>query len=114
PAFLELRLTATDSGGLENTVSVQLQPKTVNLTFQSVPSGLELSVGTFTGTTPFTRQVIQDSNLGIEAPSQGLNVFTSCSDGGAQEHNIVANNDQTFTASFLTLTPTPTPTATPT
>jgi len=81
PAFLELRLTATDSGGLENTVSVQLQPKTVNLTFQSVPSGLELSVGTFTGTTPFTRQVIQDSNLGIEAPSQGLNVFTSWSDG---------------------------------
>ena len=111
PAFLELRLTATDSGGLENTVSVQLQPKTVNLTFQSVPSGLQLSVGTFTGTTPFTRQVIQDSNLGIEAPSpQGPNVFSSWSDGGAQEHLILANNSQTYTATFLTLTPTPTAT----
>ena len=43
--------------------SVQLQPQTVNLQFQSVPTGLQLSVGTFTGTTPFTRQAIKGSSL---------------------------------------------------
>ena len=37
PSHLELRLTATDAGGLSNTTSVQLDPQTVDLTFGSSP-----------------------------------------------------------------------------
>jgi PKD repeat protein len=40
PAWIELRLTATDSGGLTDTASVRLDPQTVDLTFRSNPTGL--------------------------------------------------------------------------
>ena len=42
PSNLELVLTVTDSGGLTSTASVTLQPQTVNLTFTTSPSGLQL------------------------------------------------------------------------
>ncbi len=45
PSYLELRLTATDSGGLTSTPSRRLDPRTVNLTFQTDPGGLQLAVG---------------------------------------------------------------------
>ena len=45
PSYLELRLTATDSGGLTDTKSVRLDPKTVELSFRSDPAGLQLTVG---------------------------------------------------------------------
>src|SRR4029079_11236605 len=38
PSWLELQLTATDSGGLTNTTSVRLDPQTVNLTIPSSPT----------------------------------------------------------------------------
>jgi hypothetical protein len=36
------------------TTSVTLQPKTVNLTFQSNPTGLQLTAGPTTARAPFT------------------------------------------------------------
>jgi hypothetical protein len=42
PSYLELRLTATDSRGITDTESVRLDPQTVQLSFQSNPSGLQL------------------------------------------------------------------------
>ena len=46
PSYLELRLTATDSGGLQDVESVRLDPKTVDLTLRSNPSGCHLAVDT--------------------------------------------------------------------
>ena len=40
PSYLELPLTATDSGGLTDTETVRLDPQTVDLTFQTSPGGL--------------------------------------------------------------------------
>ena len=45
PSYLELELTATDEDGLTHTVVRRLDPRTVNLTFDTVPSGLQLTVG---------------------------------------------------------------------
>ena len=72
-----------------------LQPKTVVLTFTSAPSGLSLTAGSSSGTTPFTRTVIVNSGNSISAPSPqtlgGTNYqFSSWSDGGAATHNITA------------------------
>jgi hypothetical protein len=39
PCWLEVQLTATDSGGLTSTASVRLDPKTVVLTFKTNPAG---------------------------------------------------------------------------
>jgi glucose/arabinose dehydrogenase/PKD repeat protein len=95
PSYLELRLTATDSGGLSGTKSVRLDPKTVELSFRSDPAGLQLTVGSASGTTPFSRTVIVGSKNSISAPSPqtlaGTSYeFASWSDGGAQSHDIVA------------------------
>src|SRR5262249_45514201 len=67
----------------------------VDLQFATVPAGLSLTVGPASGTTPFTRTVIQNSLNSISAPAtQTLNgttyQFTNWSDGGAATHNITA------------------------
>ena len=95
PAYLELALTATDAEGLSSTLVRRLDPKTVAMTFTSVPAGLELSVGSTTSTTPFTRTVIQGATISLSAPEpQRLKgkwyYFTSWSDGGAQSHVVIA------------------------
>jgi PKD repeat protein/glucose/arabinose dehydrogenase len=110
PSYLELQLTATDAQGLSASTSIQLDPRTVNLTFQSSPSGMQLTVGTFTGTAPFTRTVIVNSTNSISAPSQSLGgtsyVFSSWSDGGAQTHSITAPaTAATYTATFTPTAP---------
>jgi glucose/arabinose dehydrogenase/PKD repeat protein len=111
PSYLELRLTTTDSGGLTDTESVRLDPETVVLTFQSDPTGLQLTVGNSSGTAPFSRTVIVGSNNSISATTpQTLGgstyAFASWSDGGAQSHNIIApTSPKSYTATY-------TPTAT--
>ncbi len=106
PSYLGLRLTATDSGGLTDTKSVRLDPKTVELSFRSDPTGLRLMVGSASGTTPYSRTVIVGSNNSISAPSPqtlgGTNYnFASWSDGGTQTHNIVAPaSATTYTATY--------------
>jgi uncharacterized repeat protein (TIGR01451 family) len=105
PSYLELRLTATDAGGLTNTKTLQLDPRTVELSFASSPSGLQLVVGSSSSTTPFTRTVIEGSNNSISATTpQTLGgtsyAWVSWSDGGAQSHNVVANASVTYTATY--------------
>jgi uncharacterized repeat protein (TIGR01451 family) len=106
PAYLELQLTATDSGGLQNTSSVVLYPRTVNFTLQSSPSGLQLNINGVSGTTPFVHAVIVNSNNSVSAPTpQTLNgvryAFQSWSDSGGQTHNIPAGTtNATYTANY--------------
>ncbi len=70
--------------------------------------GVQLSAATFTGATPFTRETILGSNVGVEAPSpQDQNVFASWSDGGSQEHTIVASAPATYTATYTAGLPAP-------
>ena len=98
PCWLELTLTATDSGGLTSTASVRLDPQTVALTFKTTPGGLKLTVLAVNGTaqtTPFSATVVVGSANSVSAPSpQTVNhstyTFTSWSDGGAISHTIVA------------------------
>ena len=105
PSTLELRLTATDSAGVQATTSVTLQPKTVTITLTSQPSGAQLVLNSTAGVTPFNRDVILGSVCSISAASpQTLNgtgyAWATWSDGGAQTHNIVANASATYTATF--------------
>ena len=55
------KLTATDSGGLTNTKTVRLDPKTVTLTFQTTPGGLLLAVDGSTTKSAFNRVAIVGS-----------------------------------------------------
>jgi glucose/arabinose dehydrogenase len=106
PSTLEIRLTARDSGGLTGTASVTLQPRTVNLTLQSSPSGLQLTAGLTTATASFTITAIVNGQISVNAISpQTLRrktyAFVSWSDGGAQTHTITAPaTSATYTARY--------------
>ena len=106
PAYVEIQLVATDAGGLQNTTSVLLYPKTVNLTLQSNPSGLQLNINGVSGTAPFVHTVIVNSNNSVSAPTpQSLNgvqyTFQSWSDSGAQTHTVLAGTvNATYTATY--------------
>jgi len=101
-SFFEITLWATDSGGATGTVTRRLDPQTSQVTFNSSPSGLQVVYGSTGRTTPFTVTSIVGSTQTISAPSpQGSNVFTSWSDGGAQQHNIVIGaSNTTLVANF--------------
>jgi glucose/arabinose dehydrogenase/PKD repeat protein len=95
PSYLELRLTATDAGGLTGTTTVRLDPRTVNLGFDSTPRGLMLGVGATSDVTPFARTVIQGSAVSLTAPAPqtlgGTSYdFVSWSDAGAKTHIVTA------------------------
>jgi glucose/arabinose dehydrogenase len=107
PSYLELQLKVTDSGGLTDTKTVRLDPKTVNLTFQTTPGGLMVALNGTSSKTSFTRPVIVGSRNSISAPTpqtkggQSYNTFVSWSDGGAQTHTITApSTATTYTARF--------------
>ena len=90
---------------MTTTASVNLQPRTANLTFQSSPSGLWLTAGPTTAKAPFTVTAIVNGNLQLIAPDQKYRgktyVFVSWSDGGARDHTIkVPSTNATYTATF--------------
>jgi glucose/arabinose dehydrogenase len=106
PSHLELRLTATDSGGLTDVESVRLDPRTVTLTLNSSPTGFSLTFNGSQAVAPFTRTVIQGSRNSISAISPQTKakkswLFKTWSDGGAQSHDVIApNSSTTYTATF--------------
>jgi PKD repeat protein len=105
PSYVELRLTATDSGGLTDTRSIRLDPKTVVLKMRSNPAGLSLSLNSTAAATPYDRTLIQGSTNAVAAPTpQTLSAFTydfaSWSDGLARIHNMKVNADTTLTATY--------------
>ena len=105
PSHLEIKLTVTDAEGLKDTKSILLDPQTVELNFESAPSGLELAVGSSSSPTPFTRTVIRESKNSVSAvtpqPLGGITYyFASWSDGGNQSHTITGAASTTYTATY--------------
>lgn len=106
PSHLELRLTAKDSAGATGTTKVVLQPKTVELTFATSPTGLSLVVGGDSPTSPHTRTFIVGAGTAIGATSpQALGgttyAFRSWSQGGAANQLLtVPSTPTTYTATY--------------
>ena len=104
-SFLEVRLTVTDSGGLSRTVSQNIYPAKVDVTFQTQPTGLELKVNGETFTAPKTLTSWKGYALHVSAPDQttssGQATFRAWSDGGAASHTITTPAAaKGYTASF--------------
>ncbi len=101
----EIRLTVTDSDGLQSSTAVLVYPQKVNLTFASVPSGLTLNFDGIPRTTPFVNDSLVGFSHTIEAVDQTLGAtaysFSAWSDGGARSHVItVPAASQAYTASY--------------
>ena len=105
PSHLELRLTVTDSGGLQDSAGVLLHPRTVDLTLAATLPGIELTLDGASGPAPFVRTVIESSAHILLAPASqyvggARYAFRSWSDGGARVHNITATGQATYTAEY--------------
>jgi PKD repeat protein len=109
PCWLELQVTATDSGGLSSTTSVRLDPKTVDLTFKTGRGGPlfgKLVVNDAQRSTPFTVTAVVGSANSATAPSpetfaKSSYSFVSWSDGGPRTQTITAPaTDTTYTATY--------------
>jgi len=106
PSYLELTLTATDSGGLTGSSTVRLDPRTVDISLATDPTGLRLNLNGINHTTPATTQVIVGSTATLSAPDPqttgGLaHTFANWSDGGAATHVITAPaTATTYTATY--------------
>ena len=80
PSYLELRLTATDSGGLTDTPSLQLDPRTVALTLNTSPSGFALALNG----SPGRGALHQDRDPGVAQ----LDLCTVASDQGEEDMGV--------------------------
>jgi len=105
-SFLEIRLTATDAAGAAVTITQDLLPNKVNVTFATAPTGLRLDVNGASIVAPQTFVSWESYVLNVNAPPQldggGVQrVFSSWSDGGASSHAITTPNvSTTYTATF--------------
>ncbi|MDA0171931.1 PQQ-dependent sugar dehydrogenase [Solirubrobacter taibaiensis] len=71
PSHLELSVTARDTAGVTTQQTATLMPRTSDLTIASEPAGLEISLGSETLLTPFTRTVLARSANQVSAtPTQ--------------------------------------------
>jgi len=98
-SYLEIFLTGTDSSGISTTVSRKVMPKTVNLDFDTEPTGLTISLDGEVLTMPQRVLSWENHNLRVVAPDQGDYVFSTWLDDivASQEDIIVvpANNSET-------------------
>jgi hypothetical protein len=105
-SYLEIILKATDASGLSATTSLNLQPKRVDVTVASAPSGLALGVNGEPVTAPRTIVMWPNWEVALEANKQfdgqgRFWQFSRWSDGGAAAHTILAPaTARTYTATF--------------
>lgn len=117
-AFYRVRLTATDTNGLQNSATVDVSPLLVQLALASVPSGLAVQFESQAFTTPTNVVTVAGMTRILNAPSpqnvSGSNYnFIVWSDGGTQSHGVtVPTINSSITASFVTPEVTLTPAGT--
>jgi glucose/arabinose dehydrogenase/PKD repeat protein len=86
PAHIQIRLTATDSGGETHTDSVRLDPQVANLALTADPAGAAVILNDAAVTTPVTKQIVVGSQNTLTAATQQTFAnttyrFSSWSDG---------------------------------
>ena len=70
PSSLTITLTVTDGGGLSDSDSVTIDPRTVQLGIQSSPPGVGIGLDLSSAITPFADTVIEGSHHTVAAPSR--------------------------------------------
>ena len=100
-----ITLRVTDSDGLQASTQVNVYPQKVELSFDTLPSGLTLYLDGIAKATPFVHDALVNFQHSIEARDAStpttLYTFQSWSDGGAQLHTItVPASDQSYSAAY--------------
>lgn len=104
--WYRIRLTVTDSSGLETVVTRDILPNKVTLNFATNPVGLDIKLDGIPAKAPITTQAVVGFKRFIDVDSpQPLNnksyQFTSWSDSGTKQHQITTPSvNTTYTANF--------------
>jgi hypothetical protein len=108
PSHLKVTLTATDSRGLAAPEAVvrEIFPHAVDVTLQSDPPGVPLTIASSTKPAPFTERLLAGGDATISAPATAvlggrLYNFASWSDGGARTHLVSRTANDTLVARYL-------------
>jgi hypothetical protein len=102
-SYFEIRLTATDSLGVSATTSRQVDPKTLQVTLATSPSGGTVVYDGTSHTAPYSATTIAGSTHSIEVQIPAGQTFSGWSQGGDQRQNVtVGEQNVTYTASFGT------------
>jgi len=114
--YIELRLTATDAGGLSDTASVLLSPRTTALALRSNPSGLAITLDSDNVATPHDQTVVAGSAHTLIAPAvQAHRSFFSWTDSNTQTLRtiLIGTLPTTYTAAYANQPPLAQGSATP-
>jgi glucose/arabinose dehydrogenase len=112
--FYEIILTATDARGAKVSTSTTIVPRTVQLSFNTLPAGLNVTLDGQPTLTPFsvTGVVGFQRQIGVPLPQSSggstYTVFSGWSDGGAQNHAIVTPSSSTTYTAVLVANSAPT------
>lgn len=115
PSYIEVLLRVSDGRGLSGTTAMKINPRTVNLSLNSNPPGIELLAASTKALSPFTVPAIDGSEILISAPPTAVvggytYSFSGWSDGGGREHPIKVTSAQAkYTASYTGGPPPPPP-----
>jgi glucose/arabinose dehydrogenase len=114
-SYFLVKFKATDSQGLTAATTQQVDPKTLQVTLATSPSGGTVVYDGTSHTGPYTVKTIAGSTHSIEVTPATGQSFVSWSQGGAARQNVtVGEQDVTYTATLGSPSTTPLPTATPT
>jgi hypothetical protein len=111
--FYRISLTVTDSDGMTDTASVDLDPRVVTINIRSNPSGLRIVIDNVEITTPLNAQWVVGVTRVLDAPSPQVKNskiydFSSWSDGDAANHSITTpGTNTTYTATYVEGVPVP-------
>jgi PKD repeat protein len=100
-----ITLRVTDSDGLQTNAQTSIYPQKVDLSFDTLPSGITLYLDGIAKATPFVYDALVNFQHSIEARNAStpttIYTFQSWSDGGAQLHTItVPASDQSYLATY--------------
>ena len=108
PSYIEAVLRVSDFRGLSGVATMNIEPRTVDLSINSSPPGIELQAGEIKALSPFSITAIDNSAIQLSAPETALvggstYTFASWSDGEDRAHPITVDPNQTsYTATYTT------------
>lgn len=109
--FYRLHLDVTDEQGLSDTAYTDIHPRTSELTFNTIPQGLNIVLDGVLYKTPVTVTSVEGMLRTISAPSpqafgEGVYYFSNWSQGGEQTQTIITPDiDSSYSAVFMPFNP---------
>jgi glucose/arabinose dehydrogenase len=110
PSHLKLEFTATDSHGMSDAKTVEIYPRTVEVSVESDPAGIALGLEGIESSEPASAMMIAGATTTVSAPKTATvdgqdYEFSSWSDGQPRVHEVTSSADLALVAHFVPATP---------